>query len=315
MAVNFRGFRTAFLLIGLFSGLLCAEDREPPPTPTEKKPAKPGKTDTRFVHPCDGYRKGMRGRGNFGFLIPKSRNPVFGGTYHLAEDIWLKGGTPVKSIGDGVVVYSDFSQTWTDEKGRKHWNLGNVIIIEHKLEPPEGEMEFICSVYIHLGKDRKVKRGDPVKRGERIGTIGKDRSEENGFYPAHLHFGIHKGPYVQIPPSWKEEVIKVAASQGLPIAPTFRVKGEKPEPPPGGWPMEIYKGEVETVTLWEKTRAKVTFKGTEKVSILPLLKGSSSPHYKSEEIMCWCNGYGNKTTLKEWLKPSDWIRRHLAKDK
>ncbi|MBU4201472.1 MAG: M23 family metallopeptidase [Verrucomicrobia bacterium] len=79
-----------------------------------------------------------------------------------------------------------------------HWYLGNVIVIEHKFDRPQDDLEYACSFYVHLGNDRKVKVGDNVVQGQVIGCIGKDKSEENGRYPAHLHFGVHKGPYYHL---------------------------------------------------------------------------------------------------------------------
>src|SRR3989442_836308 len=67
----------------------------------------------RFQLPCDGYVGALRGAGNFGVLIPADGSP-FGGTWHLAEDVWLPAGTEVRSIAAGVVRYSDFSPSWTD---------------------------------------------------------------------------------------------------------------------------------------------------------------------------------------------------------
>lgn len=109
---------------------------------------------TTFVPPCDDYAKGLRGKGNFGVLVDPSQGPPFGGTYHLAEDVWLPAKTEVRAVADGLVRYSAFSPTWTDAKGTVHWNLGNVIVIEHELAPPEGDLTHVCSLYVHLGADR-----------------------------------------------------------------------------------------------------------------------------------------------------------------
>ncbi len=307
-----RRLAAALVALAALPALFAAG--EEPAKPAE--PAKPGqsrKTETAFSFPCDKYMSGLKGPGNFGLFIPRGASAAFGGTYHLAEDVWLEGGTPVKCVADGVVAYSDFSQTWTDEKGRKHWNLGNVMVIEHKLDPPEGALEYVCSFYVHMGKDRKFKTGDQVARDEVIGSIGADKSEENGGYPAHIHFGMHKGRYVQIPPSWEQEVRKAAEVKGLPVSPGIRSQGEKPDPPPAPAAPEFLKGEVAAVELWQGTNAKVTFKNSEKYSIFSLLVGSSSPDYKSAPIMCWCCGYGDKATLAEWIKPSEWIKGHPLK--
>ncbi len=103
---------------------------------------------------------------------------------HLGEDWNGRGGgntdrgDPVYSIAHGVVVYSaDFRAGW-----------GNVIIIRHAYREKNGRIYFIDSQYGHLDR-RMVRTGDKVKRGEKIGTIG--RGPRNMYY-AHLHFEIRK---------------------------------------------------------------------------------------------------------------------------
>ncbi len=246
-----------------------------------------------FVFPCEGYAQGLKGKGNFGLQISSAKaDEAFKGSYHLAEDVWLKAGTAVKSIANGVVAYSDFSPTWTDKDKKVHWNLGNVIIIEHELSPAAKDLTHVCSVYMHLGADRKVKEGDKVGKGQAIGAIGMDKSDENGRYPAHLHFGVHKGPYLQLSPGWKRDKIEEAAAIGLPV-------GNPPD-------IRIEKGKIVDVKLAGKTTAEFTFESGS-VARIGLLMQSSSPDYKPADIMGWCRGYGDKETVEEWLRPSEWI--------
>lgn len=103
---------------------------------------------------------------------------------HLGEDWNGRGGgntdlgDPVYSIAHGVVVYSaDYRAGW-----------GNVIIVRHAYREKNGRIYFIDSQYGHLQK-RLVRAGQKVKRGEKIGTIG--RGPRNMYY-AHLHFEIRK---------------------------------------------------------------------------------------------------------------------------
>ncbi len=255
----------------------------------ESKPAPP-----TFVAPCAKYASGLRQGGNFGAYIDSKGSP-FAGSWHLAEDVWLPAGTEVKAIGDGVVRYSDFSPTWTDAKGGVHWNFGNVIVIEHALAPPIDGLDTVCSLYVHLAADRRVKVGDRVTRGQTIGRIGADRSEENGRYPAHLHFGIHRGPYVQIPPAFERELRRAAASeQGLGA---------------GG---VVLRGEI-AIQLNSETSVLVTTEGSHASILLSLLVGSTAPRDPPPDIMCWCEGYGAKETLDEWLKPSAFLAAHAAR--
>jgi len=256
----------------------------------------PAAVPLAFDYPCDGYTKGLRGKGNFGaYVDPRRTKSVFADSYHLAEDVWVEGGTEVRSVADGRVVYSDFSPTWTDEAKHVHWNLGNVIVIEHELGEArkEGEPEQLCSVYVHLGADRRVKTGECVARGQVIGTVGADRSEENGRYPAHLHFGLHQGPYLQISPAWKRDLEREAREFGLPC----------------GNDQHLVKGEIELTKL-PGASVRIDFVGQEETTFFSLLMGSTSPDYHPADIAAWCEGYGNEETVKEWIRPSTWIRKH-----
>ena len=250
-------------------------------------------TSTTFDWPTADYQRGLRGRGNFGVLITGKDSP-FKGTHHLAEDIWLPGGTQVRSVADGVVRYSDFSPSWKDQAGKIHWNLGNVIVIEHALVPPIQDLTHVCSVYVHLAADRRVQVGDVVRKGQLIGAIGRDRSEENGLYPAHLHFGLHRGPWFQISPAWQRRLETEARTTGIIVGPGESIRGE----------IDVVRHDDESVLVKSKD-------GSKKV-LLSLLVGSTAPTNKPADIMGWCSGYGDEGTVGEWLRPSRWIADRLA---
>jgi murein DD-endopeptidase MepM/ murein hydrolase activator NlpD len=262
-------------------------------------PAGPGDTpsvparEAGFVLPCEGYAQGLRGRGNFGAHVTAKGSP-FHGSWHLAEDVWLPVGTPVRAVADGVVRYSAFSPTWTDERGATHWNLGNVIVIEHALAPAIDGMEHLCSFYVHLAADRRAALGERVVRGQVIGRIGADRSEENGRYPAHLHFGLHRGAYLQIPPAFERELRRAAASeQGLRVGPT------------------VLRGELELRRVNETSVLVKGVAGGGNV-LLSLLVGSTALEDPPPDIMSWCEGYGPQETLAEWIEPSTFLAAHAA---
>lgn len=247
-----------------------------------------------FVHPCLGYAKALGAKGNFGLHVQSKGSP-FDGSWHLAEDVWLPAGTEVRAIADGIVRYSDFSPTWTDEKKQVHWNFGNVIVIEHELAPPVEELAAICSLYVHLAADRRVKAGERVTRGQVIGRIGADHSEENGHYPAHLHFGLHRGPYLQVPPAFERELRRAATSkEGLRVGP------------------DVLRGELEIVRKGAD-EVLITTRENKKGVVLSLLVGSTAPKDPPPDIMCWCEGYGPQETLSEWLEPSTFLARHGAR--
>ena len=181
------------------------EEDEPPPKPAPvvaaKKPASPPANAVRVVE------KPSRETENFpappvfsgqtafvrladGFDMPVGK-PDAHGYYrargfrshgHMGEDWDGVGGgdtdlgDPVSVIADGVVVFArDCHQGW-----------GNVIIVRHAYRDGIGT-RYIDSLYGHLDKIM-VKRGQGVKRGQQIATIGN----AHGLYDAHLHLEIRK---------------------------------------------------------------------------------------------------------------------------
>lgn len=267
--------------------LACLAPQGPVQSAPEPKPVV-------FAYPCTNYVRGLQRGGNFGLHVTDASSP-FRNSWHLAEDVWLPAGTEVRAIADGVVRYSAFSPTWTDAKQRVHWNLGNVIVIEHALEPPVEKESAICSFHVHLAADRRVQVGDRVTRGQVIGRIGADRSEENGRYPAHLHFGIHRGPYLQIPPAFERGLRAEAASKdGLRAGPL------------------VLRGEIEIQRQGE-TDVSIKSKDASGSFVLSLLVGSTAPKDPPPDIMCWCEGYGPEATLAEWFAPAKFLARNGAR--
>lgn len=102
-------------------------------------------------------------------------NPKRGG-FHTGQDLNGIGGNdtdegePVCAAARGLVVYS----------GHPSASWGNVVIVAHRLP---GQNTIIQTLYAHL-KDRLVKPGQTVTRGQHLGTIGT----ADGHYLAHLHF-------------------------------------------------------------------------------------------------------------------------------
>jgi murein DD-endopeptidase MepM/ murein hydrolase activator NlpD len=94
---------------------------------------------------------------------------------HLGVDYGAPTGTPVRSVGDGVVEFAGVQN-----------GFGNVVIIKHGNSAE--------TVYAHLSRIN-VKSGEKVEQGEHIGAVGS-----TGWATGpHLHFefrvnGIHQDP-------------------------------------------------------------------------------------------------------------------------
>lgn len=85
-------------------------------------------------------------------------------------------GDPVYAVADGIVTYAH----------NVHVGWGNVILTRHAYrDPATGQVKYCDTLNGHLN-EILVKDGQPVKRGQQIGTIGNNF----GMYPAHLHFEI-----------------------------------------------------------------------------------------------------------------------------
>ena len=120
-------------------------------------------------------------RQSFGLQIDANHGP-FSGKVHVGDDMaWREQQATVVAIGDGRVRFAVVAAS----------SWGGLVIIEH--ETPGGK--HFCSLYGHLGPLIPVREGQVVKKGQKIGSLGRDLTEENGGYVTHLHFGLHEGAY------------------------------------------------------------------------------------------------------------------------
>lgn len=95
------------------------------------------------------------------------RRPIRGGTtFHKGIDIAAPPGTPILSPGDGIVTYSGYKA-----------GLGRAVMVDHGYG--------VVSVYGH-NSSNYVKKGDRVKRGEIIGSVGRTGLATG----SHLHYQI-----------------------------------------------------------------------------------------------------------------------------
>ena len=113
------------------------------------------------VHPTD--RKKSRLSSRYGYR----RDPVdHKYKFHDGNDFSAKTGTPVFSVGDGIV-----------KKSRYWGSYGNYIEIDHGFG--------YRTIYGHLS-NRKVKQGDKIIRGQKIGEVGNTGKST----APHLHYEI-----------------------------------------------------------------------------------------------------------------------------
>ncbi|OUW66920.1 MAG: hypothetical protein CBD60_00480 [Flavobacteriaceae bacterium TMED200] len=91
---------------------------------------------------------------------------------HFAIDVVAKQNEPVRSIADGVVIFSEWSL-----------DTGYVIILEHK--------QGYLSVYKH-NESLNNMQGDIVRAGDIIGTVGNTGEYSTGH---HLHFELWNDGY------------------------------------------------------------------------------------------------------------------------
>ncbi len=96
---------------------------------------------------------------------------------HKGVDYAASRGTPIKSVGNGKVIF----------KGRKG-GYGRVIILQHGSK--------YTTLYAHLNAyNRKIKRGSRVEQGQTIGYVGSSGLATG----PHLHYefrinGVHRNP-------------------------------------------------------------------------------------------------------------------------
>jgi murein DD-endopeptidase MepM/ murein hydrolase activator NlpD len=113
---------------------------------------------------------------------------------HLGVDYAAPTGTPVRTIGDGVVTFAGWQRGY-----------GNVIEISHRNNQ--------TTLYAHLSRI-DVQRGQSVTQGDRVGAVGSTGASTG----PHLHFefrdrGVHQDP------------LEIARqSENVPMSPAFRAR-------------------------------------------------------------------------------------------
>jgi murein DD-endopeptidase MepM/ murein hydrolase activator NlpD len=110
---------------------------------------------------------------------------------HLGVDYGAPTGTPVRTVGDGIVEFAGVQN-----------GFGNVVMVKHNASD--------LTVYAHLSRI-DVRRGQDVSQGQRIGAVGA-----TGWATGpHLHFefrvnGAHQDP-IQVARRAQVQVLSAAA--------------------------------------------------------------------------------------------------------
>jgi len=124
---------------------------------------------------------------------------------HLGVDYSAPTGTPVRSVGDGVVEFA----------GRQN-GYGNVVQLRHANER--------STLYAHLSRI-DVQKGQRVEQGQRIGAVGA-----TGWATGpHLHFefrvrGQHQDPLAVARASEKLAVVPASRAEFTELAQSFRAQ-------------------------------------------------------------------------------------------
>jgi murein DD-endopeptidase MepM/ murein hydrolase activator NlpD len=113
---------------------------------------------------------------------------------HLGVDFAAPTGTPVRTIGDGVVTFAGWQRGY-----------GNVVQIQHK--------DKQSTLYAHLSRI-DVARGQRVEQGVRIGAVGSTGASTG----PHLHFEFRTNNIPQDP------LAIARRSENIPIHPALRAR-------------------------------------------------------------------------------------------
>ncbi len=113
-----------------------------------------------FIQPAEGRISGIYGSQRI--LNGVKKNP------HGGLDIAAPQGTPIKATTGGKILLAAKGLYYT----------GNIVIIDHGYD--------LQSMYIHM-QDINVKKGDLVKQGQVIGTVGSTGRSTG----PHLHWNIY----------------------------------------------------------------------------------------------------------------------------
>ncbi|MBI2415526.1 MAG: peptidoglycan DD-metalloendopeptidase family protein, partial [Candidatus Kerfeldbacteria bacterium] len=104
---------------------------------------------------------------------------------HMAEDVVASAGTAVYAPASGTI-----------KDNTVHTLYGTVVLLEANVDG-----DTVVFLMGHMRQvDIQVSIGRSVNKGQLLGYIGTNKGDRNSLYdnggwPDHLHFGVHKGSY------------------------------------------------------------------------------------------------------------------------
>jgi murein DD-endopeptidase MepM/ murein hydrolase activator NlpD len=153
----------------------------PPAKPVRKDPVEtsmavhgippqiPPRASSRFQWPVSGS-------------VISSYGPQRGGLHNDGINIRAPAGAPVRAADNGMVVYA----------GNELKGFGNLVLVRHA--------DLWMTAYAHMGR-LLVKKGQLVKQGQAIGTVGSSGSVST----PQLHFEIRRGAEALNPEAYMAE--------------------------------------------------------------------------------------------------------------
>ncbi len=122
---------------------------------------------------------------------------------HLGEDYALAENEPVYAVADGTVFKV---ANWPECPYSRSYGWGGVVIIKHQIpdnidkyfdttnavlqgSPAISNPKVVYSMHAHL-KNIQASEGQEIKKGTKLGDIGRICKKDGGTYIPHLHFEI-----------------------------------------------------------------------------------------------------------------------------
>jgi len=116
-------------------------------------------------------------------------------SYHTGIDIHSTGNDDILASNVGKIVA-------IIQNGSSDHNMGNTIVIEHKIQNAQGGVETLYSQYSHLSSFMPgIYVQQVVTKGQKIGVMGGSGNGSPNYWGKHLHFEIKRSNTIGSNPS------------------------------------------------------------------------------------------------------------------